>query len=78
MNGLKLLISSSVSLIAIILFIYNGMIVWKEGIIVLLGTLVGGYVAAHISRQLPQAYIRSFVIYMSIGITISFFYDTYQ
>ena len=78
MNGLKLLISSSVSLIAIILFIYNGMIVWKEGIIVLLGTLIGGYVAAHISRQLPEAYIRFFVIIMSISITIYFFYDTYQ
>jgi len=75
MNGLKLLISSSVSLVAITLFIYDGIIVWSEGIIVLLGTLVGGYVAAHISRQVPQAYVRAFVIFASTSITIYFFSD---
>lgn len=77
MNGMKLLISSAVSLIAIALFIYDGVIVWYEGTIVLAGTLVGGYVAAHISRQLPQQYVRAFVILASCGITIYFFVDIY-
>ena len=77
MNGLKLLVSSSVSLIAIALFIYDGVIAWYEGTIVLLGTLAGGYVAAHISRQLPQQAVRTFVIVASIGITVYFFYDIY-
>lgn len=75
MNGLKLLVSSAVSLIAILLFIYDGAIAWYEGTIVLLGTLAGGYVAARLSRQLPQHYVRAFVIVASIGITAWFFYD---
>ncbi len=78
MNGLKLLVSTAVSLIAIVLFIYKGVIVWYEGTIVLLGTLAGGYVAAHISRQLPQKQVRAFVILASIGITVYFFFDTYM
>ena len=77
MNGLKLLISSSVSLIAIVLFIYDGAIAWYQGSIVLLGTLAGGYVAAHISRQLPQHYVRAFVIVVSSAITLYFFFDIY-
>lgn len=77
MNGMKLLVSSTVSLIAIVLFIYNGAIAWYEGAIVLLGTLAGGYVAAHVSRQLPQQYVRAFVIVASIGITVYFFLDIY-
>jgi len=77
MNGLKLLVSSTVSIIAIALFIYDGAIAWYEGTLVLLGTLVGGYVAAHISRQLPQNYVRSFVILASGGITVYFFFDIY-
>jgi len=77
MNGLKLLISSAVSLIAIALFIYDDKIAWYQGTVVLLGTLAGGYVAAHISRQLPQQAVRNFVIVASIGTTIYFFYDTY-
>ena len=77
MNGLKLVVSTAVSLIAIALFIYNDVIAWHEGTFVLLGTLVGGYVAAHVSRQLPQAYVRNFVIVASCGITGYFFYAIY-
>jgi len=78
MNGLKLLVSSAVSLVAIGLFIYDGVIAWNEGIIVLLGTLAGGYIAARVSRQLSQAYVRIFVILASSSITIYFFYDMYM
>ena len=77
MNGLKLLVASCVSLIAIALFIYEGAIAWYEGSIVLLGTLCGGYVAAHWSRRLPQQWVRNFVIVASSGITLYFFYDVY-
>ena len=77
MNGLKLLISSTVSLIAIALFIYNDVIVWYEGCIVLCGTLTGGYVAANVSRQLPQKYVRRFVIVASTATTLYFFFDIY-
>jgi|TARA_B110000116_G_C16722422_1_gene529767 uncharacterized membrane protein YfcA len=78
MNGLKLLISSTVSLIAIGLFIYNDVIAWFEGSVVLCGTLVGGYVAANVSRQLPQKYVRHFVILASIMTTLYFFFDIYS
>ena len=43
MNGIKLLISSVVSLIAIVIFTINGTIDWYSGFFVLLGTLTGGY-----------------------------------
>jgi uncharacterized membrane protein YfcA len=78
MNGLKLLVSTTVSLIAMVLFIYHGVIAWYEGSVVLTGTLLGGYVAAHLSRQLPQQYVRSFVVIASTGITLYFFYDIYK
>jgi len=77
MNGLKLLTSSSVSLAAIALFIYDDVIAWREGVIMLFGTLTGGYIAAHISRKVPQQYVRNIVIFISIFITIYFFYDVY-
>ncbi len=77
MNGVKLLVSSAVSLIAIVLFIYNDVIAWYEGTIVLCGTLAGGYGAAHLSRRLPQKHVRNFVIVASIAITMYFFFDIY-
>ncbi len=77
MIGLKLVVSTTVSLIAIALFIYNGVIAWYEGSIVLCGTLIGGYVAAQVSRQLPKKHVRRFVIVASVAITLYFFFDIY-
>lgn len=77
MNGLKLLTSSTLSLTAIIIFIYNDVIAWVETGFVLIGTLLGGYLATYISRKFSSLAIRRFVILISISITAYFFYDTY-
>jgi uncharacterized membrane protein YfcA len=77
MNGIKLLVSSTISLIAIVLFIFSGAIAWLEGISVLLGALVGGYFAAHVSRQIPQKYVKTFIAMVSSGVTFYFFFDIY-
>jgi uncharacterized membrane protein YfcA len=77
MNGLKLVISSSISITAIVIFIYQGAIVWPQGVAVLLGTLVGGYLAAHLSRQLPEPLIRRTVIVISSTITVYYFVTVY-
>ncbi|KLN63523.1 sulfite exporter TauE/SafE family protein [Vibrio sp. VPAP30] len=77
MNGLKLLISSSVSIIAIAVFIAEGSIDWLRGGAVMLGTLSGGYVAARVSRQVEQHYVKGFVALSSVAMTVYFFYDVY-
>ncbi|MES9991255.1 MAG: sulfite exporter TauE/SafE family protein [Candidatus Thiodiazotropha sp.] len=76
MNGLKLLLSSVISMIAIALFIFNDVIAWHQAIMVMLGTLIGGYMAAHFSRQLPQTYVRGFVILTGIGMSLYFFFES--
>ncbi|MEZ9329660.1 permease [Vibrio breoganii] len=77
MNGVKLLISCGVSLTAIVIFIVQGAIDWHATLVVLVGTLVGGYYAAHISRRLPQIWVKNVVIAISVSITVYFFYSTY-
>jgi len=77
MNGIKLLVSAVVALVALTLFAAGGVIAWQAGTMVLLGTLAGGYAAARISRLLPQRQVRNFVIAASSSITAYFFYATY-
>ncbi|MFA0441005.1 permease [Vibrio sp. 10N.286.49.C2] len=77
MNGLKLLISTCASAMAIIIFIFTDLIDWSSGLTVMLGTLTGGYFAAHFSQQVPQIVVRRFVTCSSISITLYFFYSTY-
>lgn len=73
MNGLKLLFSTTISLCAIILFLFKGLIVWQETLAVLVGTLIGGYLAGHLSKRLPQVIVRRAILIASIGITGYFF-----
>ena len=77
MNGIKLLISTMVSLVAIVIFIGNGTIDYSSGFVVLLGTLLGGYFSAKRSRTLSPIYIKRFVTFISLSITLYFFYDVY-
>lgn len=77
MNGLKLLISSCVSLIAIVIFVAEGAIDWQRGSVVMLGTLLGGYAAARVSRTIKQSYVKAFVAVFSLSLTGYFFYDVY-
>ncbi|CAM4145598.1 sulfite exporter TauE/SafE family protein [Vibrio neonatus] len=77
MNGVKLLISCGVSLTAIVIFMLQGAIDWPATMVVLVGTLVGGYYAAHISRRLPQIWVKNIVVVISVSITCYFFYSTY-
>jgi uncharacterized membrane protein YfcA len=77
MNGLKLLISAIVSMTAIVIFIYDGLIDWSSGAAVMLGTLLGGFIAARISRRIDATYIRVGIIITSISLTVYFFYSTY-
>ncbi len=77
MTGLKLLISSCVSIIAVALFVIDDAIAWQQGSFMLAGTVCGGAIAARLSRHLPQKFVRNFVIIASIAITGWFFYDVY-
>lgn len=72
MNGIELAVSSTVSLIAVCLFLLNDSIDWLKGRFVLLGTLLGGDVAASISMKVPQKSIGMLVIAMSMFITCYF------
>jgi uncharacterized membrane protein YfcA len=78
MNGIKLLISSVVSLVAVLVFFIDGVIAWYEGSLVLLGSLIGGFIAAHYSRSFSQKLVRQFVILISVMITAYYFQHIYQ
>ncbi|GAK82609.1 predicted permease [Vibrio ponticus] len=78
MNGLKLLVSSCVSLSAIVIFIWQDAIAWLPGIAVLVGSVIGGYLAARVSRKVNPQYIRHFVTLSSVFMTVYFFIDAYH
>lgn len=77
MNGLKLFISSTVALVAVARFAFNGSIDWYHGSIALVGVVIGGYVAARNAHRIPTQWIRVAVIIYGLFMTGYFFWGAY-
>jgi uncharacterized protein len=77
MNGLKLVISSTVALVAVVRFALDGSIDWYHGSIALVGVVIGGYVAARNAHLIPAAWLRMAVIVYGLGMTGYFFWGAY-
>jgi uncharacterized membrane protein YfcA len=77
MNGLKLWISSIVAIVAVVRFAISDSIDWYHGSVVLVGVVIGAYVAARLAHRIPQPLIRALVIIYGVGLTGWFFYDVY-
>jgi uncharacterized membrane protein YfcA len=77
MNGLKLFISSTVALVAVVRFALSGSIDWYHGSIALVGVVVGGYVAARNAHLIPTQWIRVAVIIYGLFMTGYFFWGAY-
>jgi hypothetical protein len=58
----KNLIAGSVSLAAVIVFVFQGAVLWEAAIPMLFGALVGGYAGGHLTRVVPGSSVRLIVI----------------
>jgi uncharacterized protein len=73
MNGIKLLVSAVVALIAITIFASEHIIAWYQGSIVLVGTLLGGYAAAITAKWINPIWIRRLMMLIA-GVTTTYFF----
>ncbi len=78
MNALKVVLGGIINGVAVITFIIAGAVVWKQGIVMIAGALLGGYLGAHYAQKLPQAWIRAFVIAVGTAMTLYFFWRAYH
>jgi uncharacterized protein len=78
MNALKVVLGGVINGVATFTFIVTGALAWKQGIVMTLGALVGGYFAAHYAQRLPQSWIRAFVIIVGSAMTVYFFFRAYH
>jgi uncharacterized protein len=77
MNALKSVMGFLINGVAVVAFIVAGAIYWRQGGVMILGALIGGYFGAHYAQRLPQAWIRGFVIAVGAGMTVYFFVRAY-
>lgn len=77
MNALKTVMGSVINGVAVITFVLARAVYWKQGVIMIVGAIAGGYLGAHYAMKLPQAWVRSFVVLVGAGMTVYFFWVSY-
>jgi uncharacterized protein len=74
MNALRIVLVGIINGIAVITFILAGAVAWKQGSVMIVGAVFGGYFGAHYAQRLPPAWLRAFVIAVGTGMTLYFFW----
>jgi uncharacterized membrane protein YfcA len=77
MNGLKLWVSSLVSVVGVARFALSGAVDWYFGAFALVGVVSGAYLAARLAHLVPTRVLRTGVLVYSIGLTLWFFRAAY-
>ncbi|HAA19189.1 MAG TPA: integrase [Cytophagales bacterium] len=61
-NSIKVFVALCYTVVALIVFIINDMIRWEYGLILAVGTALGGWTASRWSVGIPDKYIRYFLL----------------
>lgn len=73
MNGLKTVLASTINGIAVIAFVLADIIAWPQALVMIVGSIAGGYGGAVIAQKVSSQLIRNIVIAVGSGMTIYFF-----
>ncbi|WP_298675740.1 sulfite exporter TauE/SafE family protein [uncultured Sphingomonas sp.] len=63
---------------AAIVFIGTGMVAWAACVPMLAGSIIGGWIGAHVGRRLPHGAIRAWTLLVTGATTIVFFWRAYH
>jgi uncharacterized membrane protein YfcA len=77
MNGVKAVLGTAINGVSLVIFVLNDKIVWQYALAMMATSTLGGYFAAHYSRQLPGRYVRWFVIVTGFLLSAYFFWEQY-
>jgi uncharacterized protein len=73
MNGLKNLASAALSAVAVAFYAAGGIVLWREGVLMMAGTTAGGYLGARAARRIPAPWLRAAIIATGLALAAIFF-----
>ena len=75
MNGLKTLLGAAINALAMVQFVITGVVAWSPGLVMIAGSILGGYVGAAVARKVNQRWVRAVVIVIAWTMTAYFFLE---
>ena len=71
-NVAKNLVSGLNGLVASLVFIAQDAVLWPPTLALMAGTLVGGFLGAHIARVIPRHIVRIAIVVFGAALTVAF------
>lgn len=75
MNAVKTVLASVINVVAAIVFVMDGKVIWAVAGVMAIGAIIGGYLGAHFGRRLPRPVVRWIVIVIGFGLAAKYFYE---
>lgn len=72
-NALKMVLVSAINGISIVTFMASGVVIWSSALVMVGGSIIGGYLGARFAQRIPAAALRIVVITIGLGLTVYFF-----
>ncbi len=73
MNGLKNQVSALLTLIAVSLYAWGGLIAWREALVMMGAALLGGYMGARVAKRIPIVWLRRAIAMVGLTMSMLFF-----
>lgn len=73
MNGLKNVLAVCINGVAAIYFALSGAVAWNDVLVMMLGTLAGGYVGARLARRMGRRFVRAAVVAIGLIMSVALF-----
>jgi uncharacterized membrane protein YfcA len=77
MNAVKTLSVILINLTGVFLFSYRGLVAWRFGLALALGSSLGGYFSGRLAKKINPKFLNIFVIGIATFLTAYFFYKAY-
>lgn len=71
MNGVKNVLAVFINGVAAIYFVFAKAVVWRDVLVMMIGTLIGGYLGARVAQRLGRKFVRGVVIAIGVVMTIA-------
>ncbi|MBX3529487.1 MAG: sulfite exporter TauE/SafE family protein [Rhizobiaceae bacterium] len=73
LNALKNMLATVIAAIAIVVFVWGGVVAWPQAIVMIPGVALGGWSGVWVARRVPQAYMRWTVIAVGLFLAVYYF-----
>jgi uncharacterized membrane protein YfcA len=73
MNGLKNLLAICINGVAAIYFAMSGAVRWRDGMLMAVASIIGGFAGARLAHRLGRKFVRRLVVVIGLVMTVALF-----